>query len=91
MPVRERIQVRGLSKVLPGWLNHHSQSAITCRRRSFLAQARHPSELKMTSVVRIARTRAGLLPVGGLDLSPGASPGMAFVRILHGEPRVLCF
>lgn len=72
--MRERTQVRGLSEVLPGCSNHHPQSAVTCTGRSFLTQARPHFELKMTRRVRIARTRDGLLTVGGLDLSPGAFP-----------------
>lgn len=35
---------------------------------------RHNFELEMTGMKRVARTRGGLLTVGGLDLSPVAFP-----------------
>lgn len=68
------MQRRGHRKVLPGSLNCHPQSALTCRDKSFLTPPRHDFELEMTRMKRVARTRGGLLTVGGLDLSPVAFP-----------------
>ena len=68
------MQRRGRSKVLLGSLNCHPHSALTCRDKSFLAPLRHDFELEMTRMKRVARTRGGLLTVGGLDLSPVAFP-----------------
>lgn len=60
--------------MLPGFSNHWPQSVVTCTGRSCLTLARPHFELKMTRRVRVARTRGGLLTVGGLDLSSGAFP-----------------
>lgn len=77
--------------MLPGSLNCHPHSALTCRDKSFLAPLRHDFELEMTRMKRVARTRGRLLTVGGLDLSPVAFPRYGPHADLYGRAEGTVF